>query len=138
MAFQTFSSACIVRRLVIAIASVRKKTTCKVLVRNSTMSKHVLGCSGLTRSDQESFKRSDFYVQIFRRSREEANKQTTQLLEIAEVLCKEDSKNSQRKGNVFKKLAPQIEKHVFDGLQKDICVNLWEEAAEHVYGTTTN
>lgn len=87
---------------------------------------------------QEIFKRSDFYVQICQKSKLEAAKQASQLLETAEILCNEDSTNSQRKGKVFKKLAPQIEKHVFDELQKDVCVNLWAEAVEHVYGTTTN
>lgn len=112
------------------------------------MSKHVLGFSGSTGSgreviecedkEQDIFKRSEFYVQICQKNREKAARQTSQLLETAEILCKEDSTNSQRKGKVFKKLAPQIEKHVFDELQKDICVNLWAEAVERVYGTTTH
>jgi predicted transcriptional regulator len=96
------------------------------------------GIECLDGQEQGDDKRCEFYVQICERSRVEAAKQASQLLETAEILCNEDSKISQRKGKVFKKLAPQIEKHVFDGLQRDICVNLWEEAAEHVYGTIAN
>ena len=81
-------------------------------------------------------KRCDVYVEICEQSKLEAAKQRSHLLEAAETLCSENSEKSQRKGKVFKKLAEHVEKSVFDGLQRDICDNLWLEAAGQVYGNS--
>jgi len=89
-----------------------------------------------TRKDSTDGKRCDIYYQMCEQSKLEAAKQTSHLLQTAETLCNENSENSKRKGMVYKKLAAQVERHVFDSLQKDVCNGLWVEAAEHVYGTS--
>lgn len=88
------------------------------------------------RKDSSDRNHYDMYVEICEQSKLEAAKQTSHLLETAENLCKENSENSKRKGMVFKKLASHVEKHVFDGLQQEICEHLWAEASGHVYGTS--
>ena len=65
----------------------------------------------------------------------EAARQSIMLLEVAEGLCNEDSPTLQRKGKVFKKLAPEVEKHVFHEMQRELCKNMWKEARKQVYGT---
>ena len=80
-------------------------------------------------------KRCEVYVHICEQNKAEAAKQRSHLPQAAETLCQETSEKSKRKARVFKKLAPYVEKHVFDGLQREICDNLWVEAASRVYGT---
>ena len=65
----------------------------------------------------------------------EAARQSSSLLEVAEGLCNRQSPTSQRKGKVFKKLAPEVEKHLFNEMQRDVCKNMWQEARKRVYGT---
>lgn len=90
----------------------------------------------LSRKDSSDGKRCDIYYQICEQSKLEAAKQTSHLLQTAETLCNENSETSKRKGMVYKKLASQVERHVFDSLQKEVCEGLWAEAAEQVYGTS--
>ena len=75
------------------------------------------------------------FVKISEACRSEAAKQSSSLLEVAEGLCNRQSPTSQRKGKVFKKLAPEVEKHLFNEMQRDVCKNMWHEARKRVYGT---
>ena len=75
------------------------------------------------------------FVCISEACKSEASRQSIMLLEVAEGLCKEDSPTLQRKGKVFKKLAPEVEKHVFHEMQRELCKNMWNEARKQVYGT---
>lgn len=75
------------------------------------------------------------FVWISEACKSEASRQSNLLMEVAEGLCSENSPTLQRKGKVFKKLAPEVEKHVFNEMQQDLCQNMWKEAREHVYGT---
>lgn len=75
------------------------------------------------------------FVKISEACKSEAARQSSSLLEVAEGLCSRQSPNSQRKGKVFKKLAPEVEKHLFNEMQRDVCKNMWQEARKRVYGT---
>lgn len=75
------------------------------------------------------------FVKISEACKSEAAKQSSSLLEVAEGLCNRQSPTSQRKGKVFKKLAPEVEKHLFNEMQRDVCKNMWQEARKRVYGT---
>lgn len=94
------------------------------------------GLDLVTRKLSSESKGCNIYVQICEQNKLEAAKQTSHLLQTAETLCNENSDNSKRQGMVFKKLASQVEKHVFDSLQNDICKGLWVKAAGQVYGTS--
>lgn len=78
------------------------------------------------------------FVRISEVCKSEAARQSNMLLRVAEGLCSEKSPTLQRKGKVFKKLAPEVEKHVFNDLQRDLCQNMWQEARQRVYGTPSN
>ena len=82
--------------------------------------------------DEES---KNVYIKLSEMCRSEAVRQSSLLLQIAEGLCQEDSPKSKRKGKVFKKLVPEVEKHVFNEMQQDVCKNMWKEARKKVYGT---
>ena len=79
-------------------------------------------------------RKSEVFVEISEQCKVEAAKQTSHLIQLAEKLCNK-SPNSQRKGQVLKKIAPQVEEHVFNGIQQEICEDMWLKAAQHVYGT---
>jgi len=74
------------------------------------------------------------FVKISEACKSEAARQSTLLLQVAEGLCSEKSPTLQRKGKVYKKLAPEVEKHVFNEMQQDLCKNMWQEARQRVYG----
>ena len=78
------------------------------------------------------------FVRISEVCKSEAARQSNMLLQVAEGLCSETSPTLQRKGKVFKKLAPEVEKHVFNEMQRDLCQNMWQEARQRVYGTPCN
>lgn len=75
------------------------------------------------------------FVKISEACKSEAARQSSLLLQVAEGLCMEKSPTLQRKGKVYKKLAPEVEKHVFNEMQSDLCKNMWHEARQRVYGT---
>lgn len=75
------------------------------------------------------------FVRISEACKSEAARQSSMLLQVAEGLCNENSPTLQRKGKVYKKLAPEVEKHVFNEMQHDLCKNMWHEARQRVYGT---
>lgn len=77
----------------------------------------------------------NMFVKISEACKSEAARQSSSLLEVAEGLCNRQSPTSQRKGKVFKKLAPEVEKHLFNEMQRDVCKNMWQEARKRVYGT---
>lgn len=85
--------------------------------------------------EMEEDENENMFVRISEACKSEAARQSSSLLEIAEGLCNRQSPNSQRKGKVFKKLAPEVEKHVFNEMQQDVCKNMWQEARQRVYGT---
>lgn len=84
---------------------------------------------------EEADENENVFVKISEACKSEAAKQSSSLLEVAEGLCSRQSPKSQRKGKVFKKLAPEVEKHVFNEMQKDVCKDMWQEARQRVYGT---
>lgn len=85
--------------------------------------------------EMEEDENENLFVKISEACKSEAARQSNLLLEVAEGLCNRQSPNSQRKGRVFKKLAPEVEKHVFNEMQQDVCKNMWQEARQRVYGT---
>lgn len=78
------------------------------------------------------------FVKISEACKSEAAKQSSSLLEVAEGLCNRQSPGSQRRGKIFKKLAPEVEKHVFNEMQQDLCKNMWREARLRVFGTPSS
>lgn len=85
--------------------------------------------------EMEEDENENVFVKISEACKSEAARQSSSLLEVAEGLCNRQSPSSQRKGKVFKKLAPEVEKHVFNEMQQDVCKNMWQEARQRVYGT---
>ena len=78
------------------------------------------------------------FVKISEACKSEAAKQSSSLLEVAEGLCNRQSPGSQRRGKIFKKLAPEVEKQVFNEMQQDLCKNMWQEARLRVFGTPSS
>lgn len=80
----------------------------------------------------------NLFVKISEACKCEAAKQSSSLLEVAEGLCNRQSPGSQRRGKIFKKLAPEVEKQVFNEMQQDLCKNMWQEARLRVFGTPSS
>lgn len=78
------------------------------------------------------------FVRISEACKTEAARQSNMLLQVAEGLCNEESPTLQRKGKVYKKLAPEVEKHVFNEMQQDLCKTMWREARQRVFGTPSH
>ncbi|CAH3044326.1 unnamed protein product [Porites lobata] len=78
------------------------------------------------------------FVRISEACKTEAARQSSMLLQVAEGLCNEESPTLQRKGKVYKKLAPEVEKHVFNEMQQDLCKTMWREARQRVFGTPSH
>lgn len=80
-------------------------------------------------------RKSEVYVEISEQCKVEAARQTSNLMKFADNLCKKESPQQRRKGKVIKKLAPQVEKYVFNGIQEKICDAMWLNATHKVFGT---
>ena len=106
----------------------------KTLKRRNTLNKMGRSFS----FDIEEDENENVFVKISEVCKSEAAKQSSSLLEVAEGLCNRQSPGSQRRGKIFKKLAPEVEKHVFNEMQQDLCKNMWQEARQRVYGTPSS
>ena len=109
----------------------------KTLSETERMQQNVLNKMGrrFSLEMEEQDENENVYVKISEACKSEAARQSNTLLQVAEGLCSEKSPTLQRKGKMFKKLAPEVEKHVFNEMQKDLCQNLWQVARQRVYGT---
>lgn len=80
-------------------------------------------------------RKSEVYIDNSDQCKMEAEKQTSSLIILANNLCENKSPKTRRKGEAIKKLAPHIEKHVFNGIQEKICDAMCTTAMHMVFGT---